>query len=350
MNRIFYWCRGQDDNIGDVVLRRNLFNRLRHLGEMHVYVGPASDDFIEALGLTEHSLIYRSKAKWLLAIARNSRRAAVVFDPGELRLDAQSRNAHLALLPLQLLVKVRGGASIRSGIAVNPDWMPGTLAAPLFALSNRISDVVTWRDLETPRRYSGGKLGCDWAFDTYDSEVWSPRMRDNLAISCRGDRPLWHSSIRDGVMRVCEERQLHPVVYVQVRRDNEIARELAHSLNCRLVEWPESVSHSEQEKAVRTLLRTSDGVVSDRLHSLIMGVNEGCVPVGISQFDDLKLRTHLAAAGLGNHAALIVDSEAPDVARWIGNLLERRDDVALRARATKAVTDECARVIGVACS
>lgn len=349
MDRIFYWCRGQDDNIGDVVLRRNLLNRLRHLGELHVYIGPASEGFTEALELGDEAVRYRSKRQWIAAIARRSRRAAIVFDPGEYRLDKQARTAHAALVPLQLLVKVRGGASVRSGIAVNTDWSPVPYAAQLFALSNRLSDVVTWRDLETPRQFSGGVLGCDWAFDSYDPDVWSGGSRSNLAIACRGDRPLWNRRIIDGVSKFCSESGLDPVVYVQVRRDNGIAASLASALDCKLVDWPVEVPHKAQEVVVREVLRRSVGVVSDRLHSLIMGINEGCVPVGISQFDDLKLRTHLAAVGLGNHSAVIADADTDDVATHVSSLLTRRGEVADQALVAKRAADECGRRIDLAC-
>lgn len=351
MDKVFYWCRGQDDNIGDVVLRRNLLHRIRHLGELHVYIGPASDSFVQALELGEEPKRYRSKRQWTAAIARHSRRAAIVFDPGEYRLDAQTRTAHIALAPLQLLVKARGGASVRSGIAVNADWPPAPYAEELFAISNRLSDVVTWRDLETPRHFGGGLLGCDWAFDSYDPAAWSGGPdRRTLAIACRGDRPLWNRNIVDGVLKLCRDRGLDPVVYVQVRRDNDVAATLADALNCKLMDWPDDVSHAVQERAVRELLRTSAGVVSDRLHSLIMGINEGCVPAGISQFDDLKLRTHLAAVGLGNYSTVIADSGVDDVVRHIGGLLGRRSEVAERAREAKRAADECAHRITVACT
>lgn len=350
MDRVFYWCSGQDDNIGDVVLRRNLLNRVRELGDMHVYIGSASDSFVEALRLSANTATYRSKTGWLKAVARHSRRAMIVFDPGEYRLDGQARKAHLALIPLQVLVKARGGASIKSGIAVNPDWIPVPLSVRLFDLSNQLSDVVTWRDLETPRGFAGGLLSCDWAFDSYDAASWAPRRRDCLAISCRGDRPVWHSNIIEGTKRLCEERQLRPVVYVQVRRDNDVARELSNKLGCELVNWGTSVSHADQEVAVRKLLRSGEGIVSDRLHALIMGVNEGCVPIGLSQFDDFKLRTHLAAAGLGRHSTLITDAEASDVAERIGAMLDRRSDVAERARDAKAASEKIADRIKAVCS
>ncbi|KUI25660.1 hypothetical protein AU196_22950 [Mycobacterium sp. IS-1742] len=137
---------------------------------------------------------------------------------------------------------------------------------------------------------------------------------------------------------------------MQVLRDNDVARELSNKLGSDLISWGASVSHADQEETVRKLLRSAEGVVSDRLHALIMGVNEGCVPIGLSQFDDFKLRTHLAAVGLGRHSTLISDAEASDVVQRIDTMLDRRNYVADCARDAKAVSEHIADRIDAVCS
>ncbi len=52
IGKVFFWCRGQDDNIGDVLLRRRMLRDLRRLGEVHVLIGGASEGFIESMGFT----------------------------------------------------------------------------------------------------------------------------------------------------------------------------------------------------------------------------------------------------------------------------------------------------------
>ncbi|MET1017307.1 MAG: hypothetical protein ABWX76_10845, partial [Leifsonia flava] len=51
---------GQYDNIGDIILRRQLIAWLKPLGRLHVYVGASPEGYAESLGVGTDDVVYRS--------------------------------------------------------------------------------------------------------------------------------------------------------------------------------------------------------------------------------------------------------------------------------------------------
>ncbi|MDV6314523.1 polysaccharide pyruvyl transferase family protein [Gordonia amicalis] len=327
---VFFWCSGQDDNIGDVVLRRCLYGQLvRHaMGSIHVYVGKSSDSFIEALGLDSRATLYRSKSAWLRAILCSSQSPLVVFDPGELRLN-DSVVPHLALLPMQVLARARGGRSVKLGISIRSDLPTSAVSRLAFRLSGALVSDVVWRDVATARIYAGGRLGCDWAFGDYDERAWAAEApRNFLAISVRDDKPLWTQAHADTIREFCDQQGLTPIVFVQVRRDNDVASRLAERIGCDLVLWPSHVTHAEQEGIVRQLMRQSVAVLGDRLHALIVGATEGAIPVGLTGIDDTKIGAHLEAIGLFTYTREISSLSPHGLTAFLRSVISKRAQVA----------------------
>ena len=58
--QIFAVGRGQYENVGDIILRRQLLDWLRPVGRLHVYVGQSPDGYDQGLGLRDGDVVYRS--------------------------------------------------------------------------------------------------------------------------------------------------------------------------------------------------------------------------------------------------------------------------------------------------
>ena len=194
MTRVFAIGRGQYENIGDIVLRRQLLDWVRPVGEMHVYVGSSPAGYDEGLGLRPEDRVYRSLREWyrvaLAAAVRGD--AAYAFKPGEIQLTLVGMKEHLSLLPLLLALKLRGGHAVRAGVGTrNFAPLPRALMRPSIALSDR----TLWRDDATGAYMGTGEVMPDLAFgegadDAAVASFAAPSPeRDVLVISMRGDDP-----------------------------------------------------------------------------------------------------------------------------------------------------------------
>jgi hypothetical protein len=102
-----------------------------------------------------------------------------------------------------------------------------------------------------------------------------------MAVSMRGDRDFPPDVWFDQVSSLASELNCRIVVVVQVVRDSERAKTLSTRLGGTVLGW-EAGTHEAQESVVRELYRRSLCVVSDRIHSLIIGMTEGAAPIGFT--------------------------------------------------------------------
>ncbi|MBN0974523.1 MULTISPECIES: polysaccharide pyruvyl transferase family protein [unclassified Gordonia (in: high G+C Gram-positive bacteria)] len=345
----FYWCSGQEDNIGDVALRRSLYHALESQSDelVHIYVGRSSDSFVESLELGEKVWLYRSKAAWLQALIRSEKSPTIIFDPGEMRLD-ESLVSQLALLPFQAFSCLRGGRSVKLGISVRTDLASSPAARGVFRVSTRLASSVVWRDVTSARSFGGGTVGCDWAFAESDPSLWredEDGSRTIFAVCARNDRPLWSPLTVDAIADFCATHGLRPVVFVQVRRDNERAKALAGMLGADLVDWPEDVGHREQEATVRELMRHSVAVAGDRLHALIIGAGQGAVPIGLTDKNDSKISGHLDAIGLFGFSRVTSELTKRDLQEFLAWATASRSTVAAAMSRTTGTVAEMASLL-----
>ncbi|WP_300644673.1 hypothetical protein [Nocardioides sp.] len=306
MSEIYYLCRGQDDNIGDVVLRRVLARWSAECGRIHVFMGAASETFVASTlaSVGGDVKVYTSKRKWMIGLFRDTLRGrgVLVFNPGEQRLEMRTAFSLVPLLTIQALARLKGGRpALRVGVCLKRTVGLGSrLSETLVRQSVRMSAVNAWRDTETTVRFPG-RPSCDLAFaeGLQEREVSIARKRQILAVSLRPDRPLDLAFAADVISSFAHAHQLVVVFVVQVRRDADLARRMSKLVpESRVLDWPRQVGHGEQEAAVRALYRESRYVVSDRIHALIVAVTEGSIPIGFASASDSKTRTHLSAAGM----------------------------------------------------
>lgn len=287
---------GQYDNIGDVILRRPLLAALREHGRLHIYVGKAPQGYTEGLELRAEDVIYRSFARWYVALMRDG--SDYVFKPGEIQLSAGGMKEHVAMLPAAALVRARGGQVLRIGAgarSISRAW------ARLVKPSVTVATAVYWRDAETADSL-GGQVMPDLAVLTGSGLPGADRRV--LCISMRGDVPFpsaeWISTIRS----LAQSRNLSLSVVTQVARDEARSRLLADELQASLVGW-NGRGHAEQERRLRAHYRDCAIVVSDRLHVLLAAVTEGATPLALLSTPSAKIDRHFSAAGFPRSTVVV---------------------------------------------
>lgn len=288
---------GQYDNIGDIILRRQLLRWLEPLGRLHVFVGNAPEGYAESLELGgDHHRFYRSFGAWYKSGLRDAVRgkAAYVFKPGEIQITLVGMKEHVSMVPLQLSLKARSQPVVRVGAGARGfDKLPRLLMKPSLALT----DLIAWRDPRTASFTGTGEVMPDLAFGEGAPRPRGVEKRDLMIVSMRSDRPLPSDAWFDAVRLAAEERNLEIVSIVQVERDSERSRELTARLGGRHHPWPGG-DHESHEEALRKLYRRANVTVSDRLHVLITSLTEGSAPFAPLVDDSDKIERHFDAAGI----------------------------------------------------
>ncbi|MDJ0338187.1 hypothetical protein [Cryobacterium sp. PH31-O1] len=337
LRNIFVPARGQYDNIGDILLRRQLLDWLRASGPLHVYVGEAPDGYADGLGLGPDDVQYRSFRRWYLAALASAAhgRASYVFKPGEIQLTLIGMKEHLAMLPVLALVRARHGRVARVGVGSrNFAPLPRALMGPSIALSN----VSLWRDAATAGYLRQGSIMPDLAFASVGSnqtrDAPEEQGRDVLVVSMRSDLDYPSLAWLAGVRAVAADNGLEIWCVTQVLRDDDKCGQLATDLGGQALRW-NGTGHDEQEQRLRALYRRAALAVSDRLHVLVGALTEGAVPAALlvsansdaansgAAYSD-KIARHFAAAGLHDVSIASAGLSADEIAGRLQNLLGRR--------------------------
>ncbi|MCU1637207.1 MAG: hypothetical protein JWQ68_2446 [Cryobacterium sp.] len=348
--QIFVPARGQYDNIGDIVLRRQLLTWLRDNGQLHVYVGKSPEGYDAGLQLRPGDIRYRSFVPWYLAAIGGAVRgsASYVFKPGEIQLTVRGMKEHLAMLPVLALVRARRGAVVRVGVgARNFSRLPRMLMGPSVALSS----VSFWRDTATADYLGCGEIMPDLAFgETVSPSGSTPepdRPRDVLIVSMRSDRPYPSAAWREAVRQSAERRGLQIWAVTQVLRDDDRSARLAEDLGGRSLRW-DGTAHDRQEARLRSLYRRAALAVSDRLHILVVAATEGAVPVALTVDSSDKIARHFAAAGIFDITVPTAHRSAQEIAERVDELLARRAQIAEQVVAARVKLQVVRARIGAA--
>lgn len=297
MSDVFVQPSGQDDNLGDSVLRAALLRALRTpRSHLHLYLPNQTSDYLAGLSLSERDVVYSSRSRWLES-ARSSSRPIYAYNAGEISGASDGRHPGRAREAEVRSVVGRGGVSIASGMGFkHPDAREGVR----IGRSLRGAAVVSWRD-QVSHSVSGiGEVVPDWAFARgTDPDGWIPRaQRTCLAVTLRFDRPWpdddWIRAVRNLASRLSSS----VVTLAQVARDAPRAVHLAEALGGQYAMAP-STRHDLLDAHVRSVYARSIAVLSDRAHALIIGATEGAQPLG-SAGAPQKITRMMDAASLGS--------------------------------------------------
>ncbi|KQQ92584.1 hypothetical protein ASF62_12090 [Leifsonia sp. Leaf325] len=288
---------GQYDNIGDIILRRQLIAWLKPLGRLHVYVGASPEGYAESLGVGADDVVYRSFSSWYRAGLSRAwgGTAHYVFKPGEIQLTIIGMKEHVVVLPLLALLRLRGGTVVRVGSGAR-DFAP--LPRLLMRPSIALSQLTAWRD-GTTAAYLGGEVMPDLAFGegAGPSTDAAAESRDTIVVSMRSDRPAPGAAWVSGIRRFAADQGLRIEVVTQVLRDRQRSRDLAAALGADLADWDGS-DHAGQEDTLRAVYDRTALAVSDRLHVLIAASTEGAAPIALLVDGSGKIDRHFEAAGV----------------------------------------------------
>ncbi|UZN04113.1 hypothetical protein [Cellulomonas sp. S1-8] len=306
---VFAVARGQYENVGDVLLRRPLLRWARESGaRLHVYVGHSPDGYDEGLDLQPDDVVYRSFARWYVALVRaaGAGRASSMFKPGEIQLTLVGTKEHLVMLPAVALVRARGGAVLRVGAGARGFApLPRALVRPSIALTT----YTRWRDERTAAYLGGGPAMPDLGYaEGADAATLRAARdghdeRDVLVVSFRADaevapRPYPSPAVIEAIRRYAAEEGLRTWVVTQVSVDDPRSQRLAADLDAQVLGWPEPVGHDQQEARLRELYRRTRVVLSDRLHVVIAAFTEGATPVSLQLDASDKAARHLSTIGV----------------------------------------------------
>lgn len=339
--RTFVSLTGPAGNIGDALIRRETLRWATDTSdELIAYVGDAPDVWLRQLGLPDGTVVLRSKRsvpRWLWLLATAPRHPVLMFEAGEIPLDRGNGLRELVFLAETLIVRAKGGVVVRPPRGIRAPSQP---ALAIHRAAARLSQVALWRDGLTIARARWGALAPDIGFSAgvRVGRAWDERTE--MLVSLRGARPLpdaaWIRAVRDAA----QAAGLTIRTVVQVREDEERARELAKLLGSTFDAWGETDSVAQEER-LRDRYDGAQLVISDRMHVLVLAALSGAIPVEFVPRPTAKITEAFAVIGL---QGVSVDSATGDAARVSAALAptpQRAAEVSERVHAAAETLDRC---------
>jgi len=297
VQNVFVRPSGQDDNLGDSILRVGLLEALRGPDRrLHLLLDEQSSDYLTRMPLGGGTVLYSARQGWLHEI-RRSRGSLYVMNAGEINPNPEVPYPNTRTVAEARGVLGRGGAMIAAGLGVKD---PASAARVTYDGVLRDAALVSWRDRPSREAAGFGGVAPDWGFALGSGCLsWVPSAeRRLLVVTLRFDRPWpedrWLRTVRDLAART----HTRIVTVAQVARDSPRAVRLAEALGGEYLVAP-TTRHDDLEAHVRSVYARSLAVVSDRAHALIIGATEGAYPIG-SATDPQKIRRLLDVVGLGS--------------------------------------------------
>ncbi len=336
MRDLFVQPSGQDDNLGDSVLRAGFLTALSHEGiQTHAYLEGQTSDYTAGLPTDGNVRFYRRRDQWL-RVSSSASCPAYAVNPGEINPDAGQLYPAVDKAGEMHRVVRRGGVVIAAGIGLRDVQSGGSVR---FARVLQKAAIMSWRDQGSRDAAGFGEVNPDWGFALgADAASWLERsQRQHIAVTLRFDRPWPGSSWIEAIRSFARRTGTSIITLAQVSRDAPRAVFLAEELGGEYRAAP-STRHDDVDKHVRAIYGRSLAVVSDRAHALIMGASEGAYPIGTAS-DPQKIERILAAAGVealtGVHDAVAaridrLESELDGLADSVENARERLHTLARR--------------------
>ncbi|MDQ1125488.1 polysaccharide pyruvyl transferase WcaK-like protein [Microbacterium sp. SORGH_AS 505] len=302
----------QDDNLGDLVIRRRVFDLAdASVHRLHVLIDDMPRDFLEPFRLDsrQNVSVYtnpRGFSRAMLAQAIRQR-AILVLSPGpeHIRRGVLGGVQLVAQIGRTLVLRSLGARVVAIGRSVLGRKRSGVLAAA-SRLSAALSNVYFARDHFSVNLLASKSVryAPDVAFSEGTSSELLIDSKDIAAFSFRAEGMPTDDQFRIMAASV-REHGLKPVLVSQVRRDDEVHRQLSTAASCDALLWGER-SHAEQLDAVMKTYDTSRLVISNRLHALILGAVQRAIPVPFSRQNGAKTVETLSPV-------LVVDRLEPDL-------------------------------------
>ncbi|GAA5204816.1 hypothetical protein [Microbacterium jejuense] len=338
--RTFVSLTGPAGNLGDALIRRGTLDwALGTSDELVAYVGGAPDVWLQQLGVPTDAIVLREKssiARWLWMLATAPRRPVLVFEAGEVPLDRGNGLRELVFLAETLLVRLKRGIVVRPPRAVRAATQPSLW---LHSTAAKASQFALWRDGTSRATTGGSRLAPDIGFAAGQRPGLLWDERDELIVSLRGKRPVPDKEWAEALKAFAAAHELRVRTVVQVREDEERARELATMLDGVFDEWGDRDAVA-QEALVRERYDHARLVISDRLHVLILAALSGAVPVEVVADPTRKIADSFATIGLTGLSADAASLSPDEITAFLTKQLTRADEVRAAVAAAEARLDE----------
>lgn len=297
---VFMSASAQEENIGDLILRRTMIEWLSDAGRpLHIYVGAMPPAYVNALGAANATL-YTSSKEWLAALVRAALigQTALVFSPGQQGLILRGLEFQHAVVNVLLagLVRLRGGQVLKLCRSLEGDSrvmlaLERALAAQstIYVSRDHVSARLIPRRPETSPDLA---VGCSGPQPSYGAN------RRYAVMSWRHDREVDHSAV-EAFITESRDGGLTPLFVTQVWKDAEQHAALASRYQVEHLSWTDR-DHNAQLKRVSEVYDDCAIVFSNRLHVLILAWNSGAIPYGYSSTTDTKIWNHMDELGLGD--------------------------------------------------
>lgn len=345
---VFIWATGQDDNIGDSLLRRpSIADARSRASQVHIFRGDSTPTFDTGLGLEPRDRVYRGFQRWALRAFASGfrRRTLVVANAGEVKVSRRGA--------VRLLAAWSASLAPRTKVYWIGAGVPGkqSIWAVPYKMFARRAAFAGFRDEESTDLLGTGHVVPDWAFALGTSVLsWAPLAnRTKLAVVLRGDRSAPSERWLQWLKHLADQLGLTLVFVVQVRRDADLARALAKRIGGEVIEFEGDVSHATQESKVREIYGATRLVVGDRLHGLIVAATEGAIPLGWVESSTGKISRHFNAVEMpfvGEYEGARADSlPLPDsglAEQWAQEVRQRVDAARRRIEAAQEQVDQLA--------
>jgi hypothetical protein len=336
--QVFAKVTGQEDNIGDIVLRRQFLRLAGSLGELNLLSGEHSASFVQGLGCPG-AIFFSNASAWEAAMAREAAKGPIiVFDkPGELQATWSFVRSQLKARLKRFRLARSGGIAMLLGVGMRHSLPLPKRLATRMALGGY--KLIGWRDVRSAQELRIGRVVPDWAFAEEVEACAGPR--DALVLSMRGDRPApsdrWVATIKAFALR----NRLSIVVVTQVGRDQERSIELAKRFEVAPPVWITG-DYGRQEVYLRSIYRSSKVVVSDRMHILIVAAIEGAVPICLTEGKEEKIERHFQAIGFSELSFDLNNMTDNDVADALSGQLGRSTELQNNIKAARGTLDRVA--------
>lgn len=303
------------------------------MGEWHVYVGSAPDDYVALLELPPSARIYRELRAWILTALRallQRGRAALLLNPGEISSTRVEFLAGAVSMCLVIAARIGRNPAFRLGVGARDRRRPYSIT---HEVTTRLSTGVVWRDGKSRALFGRGEVAPDWAFALAPSG--GMHQRGLVALSYRSDTQSLSDQALSAVQGWAEQRDLEVVVVTQVGRDYDSNAALARRLG---VEHVASISRdlAETETLARFTYARCVVVLSNRIHVLILAAIEGASPSVVLTHPDIKVGRTLTTGHIS--AGLTRDDASPsDIHQYLDDRAQARSEV--RGQVERAAAD-----------
>ncbi|MDT0156409.1 hypothetical protein Q9R19_02100 [Microbacterium sp. ARD32] len=332
--RTFVSLTGPEGNIGDALIRRGTLEwALGTSDELVVYTGAGPDVWLRQLGVPDEAVVLRSKRsvpRWLWMLLTAPQHPVLVFEAGEVPLDRGNVLRELVFLAETVLVRLKRGVVVRPPRGIRAPTDPATW---LHARAARLSQIALWRDAKSAALAGGSTIAPDIGFAARPAADAPNAARDELIVSLRGARPMPNVEWMQAIRRTAEAEHLRIRTVVQVREDEQRARELADALGGEFTPWGDTDAVA-QEARLRAHYGRARLVVSDRMHVLVLAAIDGAAPAELVPAPTQKISEAFAAIGIRGISHDAATGDAEQLQQFLRAQLDRTSE--LRGHLTAA--------------